>query len=102
MRYAAVMVPVMEAKVREFVSAQLDGKKGDPDTLHQELNEIATTLYAKNFKNGLRVDPFSSLEVMLYGGGAGLAGCALGCVANYLKARSNRKALQKRYQQFMR
>lgn len=95
MRYAAVMVPVMEAKVRAFVSAQLDGKKGDPDALHKELNEIATTLYAKNFKNGLQVDPFSTAEVLLYGFGAGLAGGALGYGATYIKSRRNLQALRK-------
>lgn len=95
MRYAAVMVPVMEFKIRAFVSAQLDGKKGDPDALHKELNEIATALYAQNFKNGLRVDPFSTEEVLLYGFGAGLAGGAIGYGATYIKSRRNLQAQRK-------
>lgn len=78
MGYAAYAVPQLERSIREFIDVTLDGKPGDPDKLHREVVELATTLYERNFTDGLNINPFSWIEVGALTLLGGLAGGAAG------------------------
>lgn len=76
--YTKSQTKVLEAKIKEFISVELDHKPGDSDKLKSEIMDICITGYKKNFKGGLDVDlyrwwmlPISGVAGMLLLGSLG-------------------------------
>ena len=68
---------LLENKVKEFISIELDRKEGNSKKLMQEIMAVSKQMYTLNFKAGFEVDRFRWLIVL----GGGLLGAVAGSIA---------------------
>jgi hypothetical protein len=92
---AGTDIPLLDAKIKEYVDVTLHGKEGDADDLRTEILDMSRKIYKANFENGFDVDPFSWLEVIGIALLGGLLGAAAGKGADiYFDKRKERETGQ--------
>ncbi|MEK6906197.1 MAG: hypothetical protein AABW81_01095 [Nanoarchaeota archaeon] len=74
--YAEVNAPLLEKKIKNYISIELDNVKGDSKKEKKEIIDIAKNIYSKNIKKGVDVSPFKVINVVL-GGFVGTLGLGL-------------------------
>ncbi len=81
-RIAGQEVPVLEAKIRNYIDVVDGNKKGDPDKLRADVMSSARSIYERNFENGFDLNPFKWAQVILFTVIGIFAGCLVGTGAD--------------------
>ncbi len=77
-RMVGYSAKTLEAQVKSYVATNLDGKPGSATKQRREVMSTARAIYQSNFADGLDVQPFKWLGVMIYTGLGLLLGGAAG------------------------
>ena len=77
--YVQKNAPVLDSKVREFISVELDKKPGNARKLSKEIRSMAKDFYILNFKKGFDVKGYRGEMIVLMG----LLGAIAGGLAGF-------------------
>ena len=97
--YTKKKTPLLEAKIREFISVELDKKNGNSKRLKGEILSLAKDIYRTNFPSDYEVKDFNVGVVMLFtllcGGLGGFAGYKLNQMSdNYLRKKEGSQTVK--------
>ena len=96
-RHVESNAPMLDRKIREFISVTLEGKTGDSDALREEVMQLARDMYTNNFEGGFNVQPFKWSDVILVSLLGMAVGSAMGAGVNHaINVRKERREGQNR------
>ncbi len=81
-RAAGQEVPVLEAKIRNYIEVVDGNKKGDANKLRVDVMSSTRSIYERNFENGFDLNPFKWAQVILFAVIGIFAGCLVGTGAD--------------------
>jgi hypothetical protein len=96
-----IMVTQLHSSINEYINVVLGGKEGDASDLRLQVMQQASDLYISNYKNGIKINLFSTAELVLVTIGSGILGAAVALlIISGIKASKHERMHNRDYYNF--